>query len=101
MVVAHLETDRPLLFANSAFTTHIEGLSSRESRAILALLHEHVAGSPAIQCRVQWEPGTLTFWDNRCTQHYAVWDYRPEVRSGDRVTIAGNAPPRRPDALET
>jgi len=68
-------------------------LSAAESRAILAMLHEHTASSHAIQCRVRWEPGTLTFWDNRCVQHYAVWDYRPQRRTGQRVTIAADTAP--------
>ncbi|MBT3898535.1 MAG: taurine dioxygenase, partial [Gammaproteobacteria bacterium] len=31
-------------------------------------------------------------WDNRCTQHMAVWDYFPETRSGVRVTVKGDRP---------
>jgi taurine dioxygenase len=41
---------------------------------------------------VQWQPNTLTFWDNRCTQHHAVWDYHPETRYGERVSIVGERP---------
>lgn len=93
VVVAHPDTNQPLLFVNSAFTTHIEGLSAAESDALLALLNDHVANNPRLQCRVRWEPGTLTFWDNRCVQHFAVWDYRPQVRTGNRVTIAGASRP--------
>ena len=95
LVVAHPETNRQLLFANPAFTTKIDGLALRESKAILEMLHEHTANSPAIQCRVRWAPGTLTFWDNRCVQHYAVWDYRPQRRIGERVTIASTTLPSR------
>lgn len=100
MVVAHPETGRKLLFANPAFTTHVADLSTRESTAILQLLHEHVASTPSVQCRVRWEPGTVVFWDNRCLQHFAVWDYRPQPRRGERVTIAGTARPSR-TTLET
>lgn len=93
VVVAHPETGRPLLFVNRAFTTSIEGLSEHESAAILDLLCRHIAERPQHQCRVQWEPGTLVFWDNRCTQHFAVWDYHPNHRRGERVTIeAAEAP---------
>jgi len=95
LVVAHPETGRKLLFCNSAFTTHIEGLSKPESKAILEMLFQHVANTPKLQCRVRWEPGTLTFWDNRCVQHYAVWDYQPQRRVGERVTIAGTVAPAR------
>ena len=31
-------------------------------------------------------------WDNRCTQHMAIWDYYPQSRSGIRVTIKGDKP---------
>lgn len=95
VVVTHPDTGRKLLFVNSAFTTHIEGLSKPESAAILEMLYAHTAASPALHCRVRWEPGTLTFWDNRCVQHYAVWDYRPQRRVGERVTIAGTLAPSR------
>lgn len=47
----------------------------------------------ALHCRVRWEPGTLTIWDNLACQHHAVRDDRPEVREGERVTIAGRARP--------
>ena len=95
LVVAHPETGRKLLFCNSAFTTHIVGLSKPESKAILEMLFLHTATNPMLHCRVQWEPGTLTFWDNRCVQHYAVWDYRPQRRIGERVTVAAATAPSR------
>ena len=44
-------------------------------------------------CRVRWEPNTLTLWDNRCTQHQAVWDYYPFSRYGERVSVLGDAAP--------
>lgn len=96
VVVAHPDTGRPLLFVNRAFTTHIEGVTPAESQALLDLLFDHIAGGVGFQCRVRWEPGTMVLWDNRCTQHFAVWDYRPQRRCGERVTISGTTPPRRP-----
>ena len=94
VVAAHPQTGRPYLFVNSSFTTRIVGLRSSESDALLAMLHAHVANDPSLHCRVRWEPGTLTFWDNRSCQHYAVWDYWPAVRRGERVTIADTVRPQ-------
>ena len=59
------------------------------------MLYEHVR-SPEFQCRFAWRPGSVAFWDNRCTQHYAVADYR-ERRVMHRVIIDGDTP-RGPDA---
>ncbi len=87
----HPETGRRMLFVNAAFTVKINELSRNESDALLRLLYEHVGDQPRIQCRVRWEPGTLILWDNRCTQHRAVWDYFPETRRGERVTMQGSA----------
>ena len=93
VVTRHPETGRKILYVNSGFTTRIVGLSPRESRAILDMLFRHIDSTPKLYCRVAWEPGTLTFWDNRCTQHHAVWDYKPHTRRGERVSVLdGRAP---------
>ena len=42
--------------------------------------------------RFRWQPNSVAFWDNRCVQHIAMWDYFPQVRSGYRVTIRGERP---------
>jgi taurine dioxygenase len=91
VVVRHPETGRKLLFVNAGFTSHIVQLSRVESRAILDMLFELVK-SPILSCRVRWTPNTLVFWDNRCTQHHAVWDYFPHSRYGQRVSIHGSRP---------
>lgn len=93
VVTRHPETGRKVLYVNAGFTSHIVGLSRRESRALLDLLFHHIDSTPRLYCRVQWRPRTLTFWDNRCTQHHAVWDYHPHSRSGERVSILGDERP--------
>jgi taurine dioxygenase len=84
-----------VLYVNSGFTSHIPALTRRESRALLDFLFAHIAETPKLTCRVRWRPNTLTFWDNRCTQHHAVWDYYPGSRYGERLSIVGEARPAR------
>ena len=90
VIARHPETGRRILYVNSGFTTHIKGLSSWESRMLLDGLFEFIATEVRLPCRVRWEPNTLTFWDNRSTQHHAIWDYFPETRYGERVSIVGD-----------
>lgn len=92
VVRTHAVTGRRALFVNSGFTEKIKGLSAAESQALLSLLYDHIARGVEFQCRVRWEPNTVTIWDNRCTQHHASWDYFPDTRSGWRVTTVGERP---------
>jgi len=91
IVRTHPVSGRKALFVNSMFTTHIVGLAKKESDAILAFLFEHV-DRPQFQCRFRWQKNSIAFWDNRCVQHQAIWDYWPQTRSGYRVTIKGERP---------
>jgi taurine dioxygenase len=93
VVIRHPDTGRKVLYVNSGFTSHIVGLSRNESRAILDMLFRHIDSTPKLYCRVEWRPNTLTFWDNRCTQHHAVWDYHPYSRRGERVSVVDGTPP--------
>ncbi len=92
VIGVHPETGRKVLYVNGSFTSHIKGLNNNESRAILDMLYRHIESNVRFQCRVRWEPNTLVFWDNRCTQHHAAWDYFPHTRYGERVSIIGEPP---------
>ena len=91
VVRTHPITGRHALFVNEGFTTRLKDLPLSESDALLAFLFKHCA-NPAFQCRFHWQPHSIAFWDNRCAQHLAIWDYYPEVRHGYRVTIKGDRP---------
>lgn len=93
VIVTHPETGRKLLYVNSGFTTRIKGLAPWESHMLLNGLTNFISTTPRLTCRVQWQPNTLVFWDNRCTQHHAVWDYYPHSRYGERVSIIGTERP--------
>lgn len=95
VVRTHPETGLPCLYVNGAFTSHIKGLSPRESDDLLAHLYAQVA-DPEIQCRFRWQPGSIAFWDNRSSQHFAASDYFPARRVMERVTVAGCRPYYRP-----
>lgn len=89
LIVRHPETNRQVLYVNPGYTTRIPQLSAPESRAVLDMLFKVVTDRPLLSCRVRWEPNTLVFWDNRCVQHHAVYDYYPHARYGRRVAING------------
>jgi taurine dioxygenase len=91
IVRTHPVTGRKALYVNSSYTTAIDDVPAEESAAILQFLFEHVK-NPNFQMRFRWRPHSIAFWDNRAVQHLAVWDYFPQVRSGYRVTVAGDRP---------
>jgi len=90
MVRTHPVTKRKCLFVNRHFTSHIKDLSRAESEAILNFLYNHIE-QPEFQVRFHWEKNSIAMWDNRCTQHYAVNDYRSK-RIMHRVTVCGDRP---------
>jgi taurine dioxygenase len=91
IVRTHPETGKKCLFVNRFFTTHIVGLHKSESDAILEMLYRHIE-TPELSMRFKWTPNSVAFWDNRCTQHHALWDYYPHRRYGHRVTVCGQKP---------
>src|SRR5215469_636222 len=91
VVRTHPVTGRKALFVNGNFTTRINGLAKLESDALLAMLCRH-AETPEFHCRFRWQKDSVAFWDNRCVQHHAMWDYFPQRRHGYRVTIEGDRP---------
>jgi taurine dioxygenase len=91
VVRTHPITGRNALFVNRMFTTRVVQLKEGESDALLEMLYRHIE-RPEFQCRFRWQPNSVAFWDNRCAQHQALWDYFPHRRYGHRVTIAGDRP---------
>ena len=91
VIRTHPETGESGLFVNSVFTARIKGLRREESRLLLEFLDRHIQ-RPEFCVRWRWRPGSLAFWDNRCTQHYAVNDYLPARRVMTRATIFGEKP---------
>ena len=48
-------------------------MSEAEGRGLLDFLLEQ-GHRPEFTCRFRWAPGSIAFWDNRCTKHLALND---------------------------
>ena len=91
VVRTHPVTGRQGLYVNRGFTLRIPQLKRNESDALLEMLYRHIE-TPEFQCRFKWQPNSVAFWDNRCVQHHAMFDYFPHRRYGHRVTVCGDKP---------
>ncbi len=90
LVPRHPVTGERCLYFSESFTAAILGVTKYESEGLHALLTRHCA-KPEFQYRLQWQKGTIAFWDNRSSLHYAVADYWPDTRIMHRLTIEDDA----------
>ena len=91
LVRTHPETGRKSLFVSAISMQRLDGMTHEESQPLLKFLTSH-ARCPEFTCRFRWQNRSIAFWDNRCTQHYALNDYHGYRREMHRVTIAGERP---------
>ena len=90
VVRVHPETGEPALLLGS-FARRITGFSASESTDVLRLLQSYVT-RPENTVRWRWQTGDIAMWDNRSTQHYALYDYAGRPRRVQRVTLVGDVP---------
>lgn len=91
VVRTHPETGKEVLFVSEGFTTRINELSESESEELLKFLFKH-AVKEEFHIRWKWQEGDVAIWDNRCTQHKALFDYGDAHRIMHRATINGTVP---------
>jgi alpha-ketoglutarate-dependent taurine dioxygenase len=92
VVRVHPETGERSLFVNPLWTSHLVGVSHRESTYLLALLYAQIADLD-FTVRFRWQPGSIAFWDNRATAHLVPGDVPEGMhRRMERITLAGDLP---------
>jgi taurine dioxygenase len=91
IVRTHPNTGRKSLYVSVLHTIRFDGFTEEESRPLIAWLADHCT-RPEFSCRVRWEPGQLTIWDNRTTLHSAVNDYSGARREMRRLTVGPERP---------
>jgi taurine dioxygenase len=91
VVRTHPETGQKSLYVSSLHTIRFDGMTEEESKPLIDFLNDHCI-EPEFSCRVRWEPGQLTIWDNRCTMHNAINDYHGFRRRMRRLTVGPEVP---------
>ncbi|HZQ75178.1 MAG TPA: TauD/TfdA family dioxygenase [Burkholderiales bacterium] len=87
----HPDTGRKALYVSRSHTVRFKDMTEEESRPLIDWFQAHQT-RPEFTCRVRWTPGTLTVWDNRCTQHNAINDYHGRRRHMRRLTVGPQKP---------
>jgi taurine dioxygenase len=92
LVITHPDSGRKALFVNRGYTAEIVGMAKAESDALLGFLFQH-STAPELVYRHSWRPNDLVIWDNRCTAHYAIPDYKAVGdRYLHRTSVKGDRP---------
>jgi taurine dioxygenase len=87
VVRVHPETgERALLLGG--FAHRLVGHGAAESVDLIRIFQSYVT-RPENIVRWHWEVGDVAIWDNRSTQHYAIYDYGEDRRRMQRVTTQG------------
>jgi taurine dioxygenase len=87
VVRVHPETgERALLLGG--FAHRLVGHGAAESVDLMRILQAYVT-RPENIVRWHWAVGDVAIWDNRSTQHYAIYDYGDARRRMQRVTTQG------------
>jgi taurine dioxygenase len=88
VVITHPLSGKKALYVNPSFTTHFDGWSVEESKPLLQQIYGHCMNKAFVHEFV-WRPGSVAFWDNRATWHFAKNDYHGQRREMHRITVEG------------
>ena len=91
IVRTHPETGRTALYLSTLHTVRFDGFTEEESKPLIEYIERHCV-EPEFTCRVRWEPGQLTIWDNRTVLHNAINDYHGYRRRMRRLTVGAEVP---------
>lgn len=91
LVRTHPVTGEESLYVDEVYAVGIDGMTTAESRPLLEFLIAHIT-QHHFTCRLRWEPGMVTMWDNRTALHLAANDYDGCRREMYRTTMAGEVP---------
>jgi taurine dioxygenase len=86
IVRTHRETGEKILWVNYSARPTVIRVDRSESTEILRIVADQYK-RPEHQVRFSWRPGSIAFWDNRATVHYAVRNYGDYPRLLERILI--------------
>ncbi len=90
IIITHPLSGKKALYVNPAFTTGIVGMDDADAKPLLDQLYAHASNIDNV-LQFVWRPGSIAFWDNRATWHWALNDYHGQRRVMHRITIEGCA----------
>lgn len=90
MVIKHPLSGKSALYVNPGFTIGVEGMDESDGKALLMRLFAHTMSQSATT-EFEWTAGSVAFWDNRSTWHWAKNDYHGHRRLMHRITVEGCA----------
>ncbi|OOR91337.1 taurine dioxygenase [Moraxella caviae] len=91
VVRTHPDTKAQGLFVTEGFTDYIKDMPREDSDELLQALFAHSV-KDEFTLRWQWQAGDIAIWDNRATQHKALFDYGDAHRIMHRATVLGDEP---------
>ncbi len=88
VVITHPLSGKKALYVNPGFTLRFDGWTKEESKPLLDQLYAHCMQNAFVH-EFEWRPGSIAFWDNRATWHFAKNDYHGHRRVMHRITVEG------------